>query len=329
MFNVAYADTLPIQATAVAIQWDDLYLFLVWLSVFFFILVVGGMIWFCIKYRYQPGFRPKYITGSHLLEAIWIAIPTVLLLVIFGWGYVVYRNMIHAPTDAYEIKVIGRQWNWTFQYANGKSTLNEFYFPVNKPVKLVMTSSDVLHSFFIPNFRVKQDVVPGMYTSVWFEATVPGKHQVFCTEYCGTSHSGMLAQAIALTDAQWISWQAGKEIQGLQTAGATGASGAAPQVKEVSLADKGKQIARAKGCVACHTDDGRVQTGPSWKGIWGKEEELADGSKVKVDENYVKESIENPQAKLVKPFGPVMPTFKGLVSEEETNAIIAYIQSLK
>ncbi len=336
MFSLSLAGTLPVQGTVVAGQWDDLYSFLVWLSVFFFILVVGGMIYFAIKYRAQPGFRPKYITGNHALEAVWIVVPTVLLMVIFVWGYVVYRNMVHPPTDAYEIRVIGRQWSWQFQYANGKSLLNEAYVPVNKPVKLVMTSSDVLHSFFIPNFRVKQDVVPGMYTSVWFEATVPGKHQVYCAEYCGTSHSGMLAQIIALTDEQWTAWNAGKPLPEIPVAGETlastqgqGADAPAAAPKVVSLADKGKQVAQTKGCIACHSADGSKLTGPTWKGIWGAEEELTDGTKAKVDENYIRESILDPHKKLVKPYGPVMPVFKGLVNEDEINALIAYIQSLK
>jgi cytochrome c oxidase subunit 2 len=343
MFSLSIASTLPIQGTLVAGQWDDLYGFLVWLSVFFFILVVGGMIYFAIKYRAQPGFRPKYITGNHALEAVWIVVPTILLMVIFVWGYVVYRNMVHPPTDAYEIRVIGRQWSWQFQYANGKSLLNEAYVPVNKPVKLIMTSTDVLHSFFVPNFRVKQDVVPGMYTSVWFEATVPGRHQVYCTEYCGTSHSGMLAEIIALTDEQWNAWNAGKPLPEIPSAdqrlaavradykkkmdAASAGEGAAPKV--TALAEQGKKIAQTKGCIACHSADGTKVVGPSWKGIWGSEEELTDGTKVKVDEDYIRESIYDPHKKLVKPYGPVMPVFKGLVTEEEVNAIIAYIQSLK
>jgi cytochrome c oxidase subunit 2 len=332
MFSFSLSSTLPIQGTIVAGQWDDLYGFLVWLSVFFFILIVGAMLYFAIKYKAQPGFRPKYITGNHALEAVWVVVPTILLMVIFVWGYVVYRNMVHPPTDAYEIRVIGRQWSWQFQYGNGKSLLNEAYVPVNKPVKFIMTSSDVLHSFFIPNFRVKQDVVPGMYTSVWFEATVPGKHQVYCAEYCGTSHSGMLAQIIALTPEQWDAWNAGKTLPAIPRAGGTlaevsEAAAAAPKV--TSLADQGRELAKTKGCIACHTPDGTKTVGPSWKGIWGTEEELSDGTKAKVDENYVRESILEPHKKLVKPYGPLMPPFKGLVTEDEINAIIAYIQSLK
>lgn len=170
--NSAYAGSIPLQGTAIAEHWDALYIFLIALSVVFFVLVVGAMILFAVQYRTRPGIKTEYIEGSHLLEVIWIAVPTLLLLGIFGWGYWVYDKMVSAPSNAYEVRVIGKQWLWQFLYDNGKSTIGELYVPANRPVKLVMTSEDVLHGFFIPNFRVKQDVVPGMYTSVWFEAQV-------------------------------------------------------------------------------------------------------------------------------------------------------------
>ena len=335
-----FMGTLPVVGTAIAGQWDALYIFLVWLSIFFFVLVVGAMIYFAIKYRHTQVKRTRYITGNHLLEAIWIAVPTILLLVIFGWGYVVYRDMTQAPLDAYEIRVIGKQWLWTFQYDNGTTTVNELYVPINKPVKLIMTSQDVLHDFFIPNFRVKQDVVPGMYTSVWFEARVPGKHQVFCAEYCGTSHSGMLAQVIALDDTQWKTWLAGGKLDDIPKATDEIAAApapqsdklqvaqAAPELKRVSMVARGKAVFETKGCVSCHSTDGTQKIGPSAKGLYGSHPELADGSHVTADENYIRESIESPQAKLVKGYSPVMPTFKGLIDEMEMNSLIAYMKSI-
>jgi cytochrome c oxidase subunit 2 len=260
----------------------------------------------------------------------------------FGWGYSVYNSLTRTPADAYEVRVIGKQWLWQFQYDDGKTTVNELYVPVNKPVKLVMTSDDVLHSFFIPNFRVKQDVVPGMYSSVWFEANVPGKHQVYCTEYCGTSHSQMLAQVIVLSDQQWADWKRGKKIGDIPRAadgagqplaqGDTPAPASNDSVKltaSAPMAAQGKQLMMTKGCVACHSDDGTTKVGPTFKGAWGHEVAMIDGSKVKVDENYIRESIMKPQAKLVKGYGPVMPTFAGLINESEMNSIISYIQSLK
>ncbi len=341
-----FMGTLPVVGTEIAGRWDALYIFLVWLSVFFFVLVVGAMIYFAIKYRSSVVKKTRYITGNHLLEGIWIAVPTILLLVIFGWGYVVYRDMTQSPIDAYEIRVIGKQWLWTFQYDNGTTTVGELYVPINKPVKLIMTSQDVLHDFFIPNFRVKQDVVPGMYTSVWFEARVPGKHQVFCAEYCGTSHSGMLAQVIALDDTQWKAWLAGGKITDVPKAtdeiGAADAprgtltsqadtlrvAQAAPELKRVSMVMQGKNVFESKGCVSCHSVDGTHKIGPSAKGLYGSKPELMDGTHVTADENYLRESIESPQAKLVKGYSPVMPTFKGLIDETEMNALLAYFKSI-
>lgn len=324
---------IPLQGTDVAARWDHLYIFLILLSVFFFVLVVGAMILFAIKYKDKPGIKTQYITGSHVLEAIWIAVPTALLMVIFVWGYSVYRSMVTSPSGSYEVRVIGKQWLWQFLYDNGKSTIGELYVPVNRPVKLVMTSEDVLHSFFIPNFRVKQDVVPGMYTSVWFEATVPGKHQIYCTEYCGTSHSGMLAKVIVLDDAQWSNWLAGKDVGPIPNAGGelTEADHASQAVSGgvLTLAAKGKGLFETKGCVACHSVDGTTKVGPSLKGLAGHSVELADGSKVVADDNYIRESIEKPTAKVVKGYQPVMPTFQGLINEQELTALIAYIKSVK
>jgi cytochrome c oxidase subunit 2 len=346
----ARASTLPLQATDVARSWDQLYFFMVWLSVFFFVLVVGGMIYFAVKYRKSVAKSTQYITDNHVIEVIWTVIPAVLLMVIFGWGYAVYVKMTQAPVDAYEVRVIGKQWLWQFQYDDGRTTINELYVPVNKPVKLIMTSEDVIHSFFIPNFRVKQDVVPQMYSSVWFQATIPGKHQVFCTEYCGGSHSQMLAKVVVLDDQQWLSWRMGRKIdlnslptagvgddalaaavqkQDEQKAAAAMAAAGKPTAQLTGLAAEGKALMQAKGCIACHSFDGSPMTGPTLKGVFEHEVELVDGKKVVADENYLRESIENPNAKVVKGFNPIMPTFKGLISETELNSVIAYIKTLK
>jgi cytochrome c oxidase subunit 2 len=336
MFNQALLSSVPAQGTAIAARWDSLYDFLLGLSAFFFLLVIGAMLYFAITYRHRPNRKTTYLTGSHLLEAIWIAVPTLLLMIIFGWGYSIYHSMTQAPSDAYEVRVVGKQWLWTFQYENGRTSVNEVFVPVNRPVKLVMTSDDVLHGFYIPNFRIKQDVVPGMYSSLWFTATVPGKHQVFCTEYCGTSHSGMLAKVVVLDDAQWKAWNLNRPIGDVPDVGleglSEGPSGKVPSVQDStqgSLVDQGKVVYEKKGCVACHSVDGTTKVGPSHKGLFGKKEELADGRTVVVDENYIRNHIENPQTNTVKGFNPVMPTFKGLISETEMNALIAYIKSLK
>jgi cytochrome c oxidase subunit II len=347
ILNDAFANTLPLQGSEIAIRWDSLYSFLLWLSVFFFVLVVGGMIYFMIAYRHRPGVKTKYITGNHTLEGVWIFVPTLLLMIIFAWGYSVYHQMTQTPPDAYEVRVIGKQWLWTFQYDNGRTTINELYVPMNRPIKLIMTSEDVLHSFFIPNFRVKQDVVPGMYSSVWFEPTVPGKHQVFCAEYCGTSHSQMLAQVIVLNDQQWNAWNLNKKIEGIPDATDPNveeepqqASGQAAfpnkpattpmrAIAQVSLAEQGKSVSEQKGCVACHSSDGTQKIGPTFKGLFESKVELIDGKIEIADENFIRGHIENPSKLTVKGYSPVMPTFKGLISETEMNALLAYIKSLK
>ncbi len=333
MFNQALAGSVPIQGTAVAARWDGLWDFLLGLSAFFFVLVVGAMIYFIIAYRHRPEKKTTYLTGSHLLEAVWIAVPTLLLMIIFGWGYSIYHSMTQAPADAYEVRVIGKQWLWTFQYDNGRTTVNEVFVPLNRPVKFVMTSEDVLHGFYIPNFRIKQDVVPGMYSSIWFQATVPGKHQVFCTEYCGTSHSGMLAKVIVLDDAQWKAWNLNRPIGNVpevKYSGVEEVSAQSPVASaQGSLAEQGKAVYEKKGCVACHSVDGTTKVGPTHKGLFGSKVELADGRTVVADENYIRNHIENPQSSTVKGFNAVMPTFKGLISETEMNALIAYIKSLK
>jgi cytochrome c oxidase subunit 2 len=265
-------------------------------------------------------------------------------MVIFVWGYVVYNKMVSAPTDAMEIHVVGKQWLWQFQYEDGRSTIGEVFVPTHKPVKFIMTSQDVLHSMFIPNFRVKQDVVPGMYSSVWFEANVAGKHQIFCTEYCGAAHSKMLAQVVALDEAEWNAWKNGRKIlpDNIPKAGAQASvqmtdptqMTAAAAVPTLSLVEQGKARFAKTGCVACHSVDGSAKVGttgvgPSLKGLFGSKVDLVAGAPATADENYLRESIEDPTAKIVKGFNPVMPTFKGQLSEGDLTALIAYIKSLK
>ncbi|MBN20570.1 MAG: cytochrome c oxidase subunit II [Bdellovibrionaceae bacterium] len=330
-----FAGTLPIQGTNVATGWDMLYWFLIGVSVFFFVGTMAAMVFFAWKYRASSGAKPVDFRGNHLIEIIWTVIPTALVLLIFAWGWVVYKQMVHVPGDAMEIRVIGKQWLWQFIYDDGRKTVGEVYVPVNRPVKLILTSDDVIHGFFIPNFRVKKDVVPGMYTSVWFQAKVPGRHQVFCTEYCGGAHSGMLAKIYALPEADFQAWKRGKkvEVKGFDAELAnkeiSGGASSGGQLKKVSLADQGKKLTETKGCIACHSSDGSKLIGPSYKGLFGSKRVFTDGSSVVADENYIRESIENPGKKVVQGFAPSMPTFKGLVNEEELNAIISYIKSLK
>ena len=329
---------MPLAASDIAQRYDTLWGFVFWLSVFFAVLVIGGMLFLGFKYRASRGAKAKYIEGNHLIEIVWTAIPTVILLGIFTWGYVIYRDMAKAPADAMEIRGIGKQWLWTFQYDFGRATVAELVVPINKPIKVLLSSEDVLHGFFIPNMRVKSDVVPGMYTSVWFEANVPGKHVIFCTAYCGTSHSQMMAYVYALPQDEFDRWKLTGKLPHVELAQKPGEerklanddpatlAPAAP----LSLAEQGKVITETKGCVACHnTDPTAKMQGPTYYKLYGSEVELADGSKVIADDNYIAESIKKPTAKIVKGYNPIMPTFQGLLSESEINAVIAYIKTIK
>jgi len=347
---------LPIAASDLATRWDWLYDFLIGLSIFFTILVLGAMIWFAIAYRRRPGLRTKYITDHHGLELLWTAIPTVLLLGIFVWGYAIYSEMATAPANAIEIRVVAQQWKWNFQYEDGKIISDKFYAPMNQPVKMIMTSQDVLHAFSVPNFRIKSDIVPGMYTTVWFEAKVPGRHQVYCTAYCGANHSLMLADAYVLTDQQWADFKRGKEIGPLPDAHAPLASNRSnsgeansglsdppavdrdevsfDQAAPVSLVAQGKQLVEAKACASCHAEDAKADnsqlSGPSFVGLYGSKISLDDGTTAVIDDNYLRESIENPAAKIRKGFrAGQMPPYQGQVSESDLSALIAYIRSLK
>lgn len=314
MKETSYAQFLPPAGTDIAEKWDALFYFLLGISLISFVCIIGAAIYFLIKYRRREGVAASSIDGNHKLEFVWTLLPTILVMFIFAWGWLIYDKMISPPDSAYEVKVIGKQWLWQFQYDNGKTTINELYVPVNQPVRLLMTSDDVIHSFFVPDFRIKSDVVPGMYTAVWFEAREPGEHIVYCAEYCGTAHSKMLATVKVLSADDWAAWKA-----------------QAKGPKPASLVDYGKLLYQERGCFACHSIDGSKGIAPTLKGVWGTQENLEGGSSVLVDENYVRESIEVPDAKIVKGYAnsAKMPPFKGMLTEEELNALIAFIKSLK
>lgn len=310
---------LPHVGSELAEKWDMLFYFLLSCSVFFFILIVGTVLWFVIKYREKDANQPVgNIIHNQKLEFVWVFIPTLLVLFIFAWGWLVYERMYSAPESSYDIKVIGKQWLWQFQYDNGYTAINELVIPEKIPVRLLMTSEDVIHAFFVPDFRIKSDVVPGMYTSVWLQAKSTGQHIVYCTQYCGTSHAKMLATIKVLSAPEWEAWKK---------------KSTAPKERPADLAAWGKQVFMEKGCAACHSLDGSRLVGPSFKGIWGTMVEMVDGSKHLVDENYMNEMIVNPATaatpnKIIKGYQPVMPSFKGLITVEEINAITEFIKKL-
>ena len=281
------------------------------------IVLVGitiALIYFAIRYRRKSSDdKTPVITHNNKLEITWSVIPLFITLIIFSWGYKGWLNLKAVPDDAYEIHVTGFKWNWAVSYENGAQTLNEIHVPQGTPVKLVMKSRDVLHSFFVPDYRVKQDVLPNRYTYVWFQAEEVGESQVFCTEYCGTSHSNMLAKVIVHEPDDFKN--------GLEMNGGAGGSG--------DPVEAGKELVNLNGCQACHSVDGTPGIGPSFKGIWGKEESLADGSTVTVDENYVRESILNPGAKIVAGHDNVMTPYEGILSDEDITNIIEYLKTIE
>jgi len=306
---------MPQGASSIAGEVDALFYFIFWASVFFFLLVVGLSIYFIIKYRRREGREEatSHVDYNLKLEVIWTAIPIILVVIVFFWGFNTYMKMQVVPRDAIEIKVTGRQWMWLFDYPNGSNSINELVVPVDQPVKLTMSSEDVIHSFYIPQFRIKQDVLPSRYTITWFEATNTGKYDLYCAEFCGKGHSEMLATVKVVSQDQYAAF--------LEGAGMEGGEG-------MSLEQVGKQVYTSRACNTCHSIDGSPNVGPTFKDAYGHEVELSDGSTITVDENYIRESILEPKAKVVKGFQSVMPTFQGLVSERQIDGVIAYLKSL-
>jgi cytochrome c oxidase subunit 2 len=297
----------PDRASTAAGNVDALYIFLLIVSGLMTLLIFTAVIYFAARYRQQQGVPAEQIEGSTPLELTWSIIPLGVFLAIFFWGAVVYFKGRTPPRDSTEVYVVAKQWMWKLEHAEGQREINELHVPVGRDVKLIMTSQDVIHSFFVPAFRMKQDVLPGRYTVAWFRATKPGTYHLFCTQYCGTQHSGMVGSIIVQEPAQYEAWMSG---------GSTG-----------PLSATGEKIFAELGCVTCHRSDTQGR-GPNLQGVFGKPVLLEDGRTVTADENYVRESILDPGAKIVKGFKPVMPTFQGIVSEEQLNALVAYVKSL-
>lgn len=305
---------MPVQGSAYAREVDSLFFFVFWLSVFFFVLVAGLVSYFVVRYRRRRANEATpHITHNFKLELVWTVIPLVLLMVVFFRGFNGFINAAVAPADAMEIQVSAKKWIWQFEYPNGVRTLNELHVPVGKPVKLVMSSEDVIHSFFMPSFRIKNDVLPNRYTEIWFQPTEPGVHQLFCAEYCGKGHSDMLAKIYVDDEKKYQDW--------LETGGDAG--------KNMPLPEFGRMLFESRGCETCHSLDGTRKEGPTLKSLFGHPVKLANGSSVIADENYLRESILQPQAKIVSGFEPVMPTFQGLLRQRELNALVEFVKSQK
>ncbi len=297
----------PEQASTMAGRVDALFFFLVGVSSLFSVLIAVLLVTFAMRYRRKHSDDVgEAVHGSLVLEIGWSIIPFALAMIMFAWGAKIYVAMASPPADALQVNVVGRQWMWKLQHMEGRREINELHVPRGRPVKLNLTSEDVIHSFYVPAFRVKADAIPGRYTSLWFEATKPGRYHLFCAEYCGTQHSGMIGSVIVMEPDDYQAWLGGSAPGG-------------------SVASTGAQLFTQLGCATCH-QKGDGQRGPSLVGVFGKSVQLKTGESVVADEGYLRESILNPQAKVVAGFEPVMPTFKGLVSEEGLMQLITFIK---
>ncbi len=300
----------PPEASTMAPRVDALFFFLVGVALFFATLICTVIIVFAIKYRRRSDDeRPPVVHGDLRLEVLWTVIPLGLTMVMFVWGAKLFFITYDPPSNALEINVVAKQWMWKIEHPEGRREIDELHIPVGRPVKLTMTSEDVIHDFFVPAFRVKKDVLPGRYTTVWFEATQPGDYHLFCAQYCGTQHSGMVGHIIVMKQDDYERWLSGA------------AAG-------ISMAEAGETLFRRLGCGTCHLPNGTGR-GPSLVGIFGGPVELQGGETVIADDAYLRESILEPQAKVVAGYAPIMPTFKGLISEDGILQIISYIKSLR
>ena len=304
---------------------DPLFWFMVAVSGLICLGVFGAMLFFIVKYRRRPGNELAQQLGATTpIELTWTLIPLGLAIIPFVWGATLYLEEAQPPDDSLEVYVVARQWMWKVEHPEGQTEIDELHVPVGRSVKLTMISQDVIHSFFVPAFRVKQDAVPGRSTQVFFEATKPGVYHLFCAEYCGTEHSRMVGRVVAMPPAEYAAWlqaiasgvpaQQPATTAGQQPTGAP----AAPQ------AVGGRQLFEQLGCVACH----ETGIGPNLRAVYGRPVQLADGQTVVADDNYIRQSILTPTAKVVKGFSPIMPTFQGQVNEDDLIKLLAYVKSM-
>jgi cytochrome c oxidase subunit 2 len=299
----------PVEGSVQAGQVDALYFFMLAVTAFFSLLIGVLVVFFAVKYRRRHDDEVGVaIHGSLALELLWTIIPFFIMMVMFGWGAKVFYNLYRPPAGAMEIYIVGKQWMWKAQHMDGVREINELHVPVGRPVKLTMGSEDVIHSFFIPAFRVKADVVPGRYNVLWFTASKAGTYHLFCSQYCGTKHSGMIGSVIAMDPNDFQAWLGGGNASDTPAAA-------------------GEKLFTDLACITCHRDDAQARA-PQLKGLFGHTVQLQGGATAVVDEAYIRESILNPQAKVVNGFQPIMPTFQGLVTEEQILQLIAYVRSL-
>jgi cytochrome c oxidase subunit II len=316
---------IPEQASSVAGRVDLFLFFMVAVSTFFSLLIAALLVFFAVRYHRGRAtdaeaattddieLRPHHAHGraAMTLEIVWTVIPLALTMVMFAWSTSLYFTLSRPPSDSIQMYAVGKQWMWKFQHPEGRREINELHVPLGQDVKLTMSSEDVIHSFFVPAFRVKQDVVPGRYTQVWFRAIRVGTYHLFCAEYCGTQHSGMIGRVVVMEPRDYQTWLAG-------------AGGA---VSGQTLAQAGEKLFAERACASCHLESGQGP-GPSLADLPGSTVKLEGGGTVVADDTYLRESILNPAAKVVAGYPPAMPTFQGQLSEEQLVQLLAYMKSL-
>lgn len=299
----------PEQASSMAGRVDALYFFLVAVSGFFAILIFALIAVFIVKYRRRDGRAETPSGHGHmLLELVWTVVPLVLTMIMFFWGAKLFFHIYTIPPGAIDVFVVGKQWMWKFQHPEGQREINELHVPVGRPVKLTMISEDVIHDLFVPAFRVKRDVLPGRYTAMWFEATQPGKYRLYCAQYCGTEHSLMTGWVHVMDPVDYQNWLSG---------------GVAAEPMHVA----GGKLFQQLGCATCHKSD-NTGRGPTMVGLYGSRVTLKSGEVMLADEDYLRDCITKPNTRLLPNYEPIMPTFKGIISEEGLLQLIAYIKSL-
>lgn len=315
----------PEQASTFAGPVDTLYFVLTGLSLLFAVPVAALIIYFAIKYRRGSNAdRTGAISESTAIETTWIVVPLFLALGVFGWGARLYVEMYEMPAEGMDVYIVAKQWMWKAQHPTGQREINELHVPVGQPVRLTMISQDVIHSFYVPAFRMKRDVLPGRYTTAWFEATKPGVYRLFCTEYCGTDHAIMGGSVIVMEPHQYQEWLSGRPMGIVDVIPEDQTPGdAAPP----TMAMAGEALFQNLGCITCHHMDGEGP-GPTLVGLLGKTVELEDGETAVADIQYIRDSILDPHAQIVEGYPPIMPTYEGQISEEELLQLVEYIAAL-
>ncbi|WNG30063.1 cytochrome c oxidase subunit II [Cystobacter fuscus] len=320
---------LPEQASTFAERVDSLHIFVVTVTMLSSLAVGTAALYFFFRYRRRtPEQLTEYVIPSVKTEFLFVSLPLIFFLTWFVIGFRDFVFVTTPPKDAMDVYVMGKQWMWKFAYPEGPNGVNVLHVPANRPVRLLITSRDVLHSFFVPAFRIKMDAVPGRYTQTWFEATKPGTYQILCTEYCGLSHSKMLGEVVVLSPEEWDAWlkeQRRGDLANRQDALAD--LSLAPQ--PARMAEQGQKVAAEVGCFKCHTVNGEPHIGPTFLGLYGRQETLQDGSAIRADEAYITQSMMDPGAHLVTGYANAMPTFQGKLTGPQTAAIVEYIKTLR